>query len=646
MPGRSQSRGHHLTNPYVGVRDVYEGRDVTVGPAASSDNGQDTTVGSGGAIGQPRGRGPVSRFLFDHTVTEYPHGAQRARYLGLAILATIILYYAYYTQFGVTPNILASFHMSFDFFIAITVASNLLGAFASLPASQTDRLGRTNVVIYGLLIVGLITAVGVPLADGEWSYLVVICMLGIVEGAILVATPALVRDFSPQLGRASAMGFWTIGPVAGSLITSLIAVHTLNHFGQTHWKSQFVIAGCAALVVFVISFFGLKDLSPGLRDQLMVSARDQALVEARARGVTDHDLLAASERPWRQIFHLDLIGACVGIAVFLLLYYAAASLFTIYYPVIFHNANGTNFSVTQANGLNTWFWTTDIVGLIIVGLLSDALKVRKPFMLVGAVISIVMLVIFLGNATHPHTGYYTLAIEASLIAVGISLVFAPWIASYTESVEAKNPALVATGLALWGWILRLTVGISFIVLPAVITSVNPIVDNLPVAQTVIQGQSIQNFVAEKPHVIKFATEHTALLAILAKDPAAAAAVGKDPSPANIAAAEKAFGLKGLTELAKYKTQLTTLVEPYIAQLTYISAHESALLQLEKGSAQAPHQWQHWFYVDLAGMVVFIPLIWLTKGRWRPSSARRDAAEHQAAVDEELARLIGDQAVTV
>ena len=65
-----------------------------------------------------------------------------------------------------------------------------------------------------------------------------------------MATPALVRDFSPQLGRASAMGFWTIGPVAGSLITSLVAVHTLNHFGQTHWKSQFVISGCAALAVF------------------------------------------------------------------------------------------------------------------------------------------------------------------------------------------------------------------------------------------------------------------------------------------------------------------------------------------------------------------------------------------------------------
>jgi hypothetical protein len=165
-----------------------------------------------------------------------------------------------------------------------------------------------------------------------------------------------------------------------------------------------------------------------------------------------------------------------------------------------------------------------------------------------------------------------------------------------------------------------------------------------VADAVVHGVSIQNFVAEHPKTIAFAQSHSALLAILAKDPAAAAAVGKNPSAANIARAEKAFGLKGLTELAKYKTQLTDLVEPYTAQLTYISGHQAALEQLQKGSAEAPHQWQHWFFVDLGGMVVFIPLIWLSKGRWKPSSARRDAQEHEAAVAEELARLVGEHSV--
>ena len=40
------------------------------------------------------------------------------------------------------------------------------------------------------------------------------------------------------------------------------------------------------MVVVVISFFFLRELSPQLRDQLMVSERERALVEARAQGIT------------------------------------------------------------------------------------------------------------------------------------------------------------------------------------------------------------------------------------------------------------------------------------------------------------------------------------------------------------------------
>jgi hypothetical protein len=80
------------------------------------------------------------------------------------------------------------------------------------------------------------------------------------------------------------------------------------------------------------------------------------------------------------------------------------------------------------------------------------------------------------------------------------------------------------------------------------------------------------FLEGHPKTIAFFESHQRLLKALSLDPAAAAAVAKDPSPANIAAAEKAFGLKGLTELAKYKTQLTQLVEPYLKQLTCLVKH--------------------------------------------------------------------------
>jgi MFS family permease len=586
-------------------------------------------------------RGPVWRFLFVHEIEKYPSTAKRNGYLGIAVLATIVLYYTYYTQTGVTPNILRYYHMSFSYYVWIVIISNLIGAFASLPASKTDKLGRANVIIYGLLIVGLLVCIGVPNTHSELSFGVVISAIGLVEGAILVATPAMVRDFSPQLGRASAMGFWTVGPVAGSLITSIVANHTLSHF--VDWQSQFIISGLSAIGTFILCLFFMKDLSPEIRDQLMVSTRDRALVEAKARGVSIAEVQAATEHPWRQIVKWDLVISSFGIAVFLLIYYAAAAFFTIFYAVTFQNPDGVNFSTAQVNGLNTWFWGADIIALIVVGIVSDKLRVRKPLMVIGTIGAIVTLIVFLGYTTNPHTGYYTLAITSSILAVFLSLTYAPWMAGYTETVEAKNPALVGTGLALWGWILRLTVGISFIFLPLVITSVNPVVDNQPAATAVIGGESIQTFVATHPKSVAFAQAHAAFLTLL-NSPAIKPIVTALSAPggetgANIAAASKALGPANFAELVKFQTQLKTLVVPYAAQLNYLSAHQAQLLALQKGVAESPKQWQHWFWVDIAGMVVFFPTIWLARGRWSPKKAKADADAHDSAVAAELAALL-------
>ncbi len=583
-----------------------------------------------------RGRRSILRFLLDHEIDVYPTGWRRIGYLALAVLATIVLYYTYYTQTGVTPNILASYHMTFAFYVGIVVVSNLIGAFASLLASRTDRLGRCNVVIYGLLIVGLLVAIGVPNAHSGWAFAVIISALGLVEGAVLVATPALVRDFSPQLGRASAMGFWTVGPVAGSLVVSIVANHTIDHF--VDWQSQFIISGLTAVGTFVVVLFFLKDLSPKIRDQLMVSISDRALVEARARGTSADDLQTATEHPWHQILRADLIGSSFGIAVFLLVYFVAAVFFTIYYVVTFKNPDGLSFTVKQANGLNTWFWTADIIALIVAGVLSDRLRVRKPFMMIGAVGSMVMLTIFLNLASDPHTGYYTIALISSGLAVFLSIAYAPWMAGYTETVEARNPALVATGLALWGWILRVVVAISFLFLPIVINSVNPVVDNTRYATA-----TIQEFLVQHPQSVAFARQHATLLQAIRANQAVVDELSANPSAHNVAAAIRALGAANFGALVKYQSEIKTLVEPYATQLDYLSANQSHLQTLQDGLARSPVQWQHWFWVDFAGMVIFVPLIFLTKGRWSPRRAKQDELAHDRAVREELARLSIDRA---
>ena len=150
--------------------------------------------------------------------------------------------------------------MTFTCFVFISVIGNLIGAFASLFAGLADRWGRANLVVGGLLLTGLIIAFGLPNAGNKTVYTVLFAILSLVEGIVLVATPALIRDFSPQVGRGAAMGFWTLGPVLGSLVVTEVSSHTLA--SHPDWRWQFYVCGIAGLVVFVIALLGLRELSP------------------------------------------------------------------------------------------------------------------------------------------------------------------------------------------------------------------------------------------------------------------------------------------------------------------------------------------------------------------------------------------------
>src|ERR1700744_4905101 len=201
-------------------------------------------------------------------------------YLAIVVLATIALYYAFYIPGAVSPSIIAHFGMTFSTYVYLIVIANAVGAFGSLAAGLADRWGRANLVAYGLVIVGLLVLFGIPNAPNTFTYGLLFAIIGAVEGVILVATPALVRDFSPQLGRASAMGFWTLGPVLGSLVVSS---GVSSSSSSSTWQHQYLISGIVGLVVFAIALVGLRELWPRLRDQLMVSSKDPALIEARAK---------------------------------------------------------------------------------------------------------------------------------------------------------------------------------------------------------------------------------------------------------------------------------------------------------------------------------------------------------------------------
>jgi len=329
--------------------------------------------------------------VWNRQLAHYPERAQRLRLLLLVVAITIALYYALYVGGGVATLMLPQLHMPFSTFVYILAAGGLLGAFASLIAGLADRFGRANLVIYGLLLVALITAFWTPNVTSPLGFGLAFGAVSFVEGIALVATPALIRDFSPQVGRATAMGFWTLGPVLGSLTVSAIITVSLPAY-QT-WQSQFYICGAICLVLFVLAFLFLRELAPALRDQLMVSERDRVLIELKAKGL---DIEASLRNPWRQMLHLDVIASAFGVSLLLFFYYTAVAFGVIYLVTMFQ------FSVEQANALGNWSWGANAVALIVGGLLSDHFRVRKPFMLVGGIGCAVAIYLYLTQAgQHP-----------------------------------------------------------------------------------------------------------------------------------------------------------------------------------------------------------------------------------------------------
>jgi MFS family permease len=400
------------------------------------------------------------------------------------------------------------------------------------------------------------------------------------------------------------MGLWTLGPVVGSLIVSEVASNTLPHLHA--WQDQFHIAGIAGIGVFVLALFFLRELSPGLRDQLMVSLRERALVEARARGI---DLGAALRRPWSQMFTPAIVVSALGVSLFLLIYYAAVGFFVVYFTSVF------GFTQANANGLGNWFWAADAVTVVVIGALSDKVGVRKPFIVTGAVVAIVMTVVFATRATRPATSYDTFIVIVSVLSASRGFAYAPWMAAFTETLERRNPALVATGLAIWGWVLRVVVAVAFLVIPFVVSSVSPVVDFGPRLQAI---QARYGPEVATLHEIDPAT--LARLRADAADPTAIRTAVREIETASHVGPVAALG------------RLVAVRRVPVADRTYLAAHGRQVLAARRA---APTQWEHWWWVCVAGEVAFLPTTLLLVGRWRRSAALTDRAEHERAVEAEL-----------
>jgi hypothetical protein len=337
----------------------------------------------------------------------------------------------------------------------------------------------------------------------------------------------------------------------------VVSSNTVNHLGA--WQDQYVIAGVAGLVVAVIALFGLRELSPQLRDQLMVSMHDRALIEAKARGINPEEAMGKS--PWRQMMHWDVVGSAFAISVFLLIYYAAVGFFTIYFTTLY------GFSLSKANSIGDWFWAFDAGVLIIIGIISDRFRVRKPFMVLGAIGAIVMLIVFLNLGK--GTSYSTFVVVISIMAAFLAIAYAPWMASFTETVEKHNPALIATGLAVWGWIIRIVVALSALIVPIVVGSITPVIT---------YGAQVGTYATQYATELAFVQAHPDIVADAQKVPPSVIATATS-IPANVTAAAAKIPPAVLATAQADQTQLANAVK-FAPELSAIQANPALFTKLQ------------------------------------------------------------------
>jgi MFS family permease len=89
--------------------------------------------------------------------------------------------------------------------------------------------------------------------------------------------------------------------------------------------------------------------------------------------------------------------------------------------------------------------------------------------MVAGSVGLVIAIILLMNAKH-GVSFTSMALILSLLSISLACGYGPWFASFTETLESHNPALIATGSSLYGFATRL-VGVPFgLIIPHIVGS--------------------------------------------------------------------------------------------------------------------------------------------------------------------------------
>jgi len=389
-------------------------------------------------------------FSQNRTLAEYPLGPHRWALLLMTVLAAVLTSYEFQLA-PVLSLLLPYVHLSkigYGYFVAFTVVISAISAFFGGPLA--DRYGRVVIIDSCLAVVTVLVFANL-LVVGVKSFIVVRTIMGIVAGLMAGALAALVRDMSPRLSRALAFGLLTIGPVGSNYLANFIAGVTLPIYHT--WQSQMWIMGFLGIAMYVPIISFLKDLSPELRMRIYQS--EMAAIEAEG-----HRLPAAAELPSsaRDAFakllkHFEPWLMVLPFTLSLSLYLAIQAFGPLMFTESFH------YTPADAAAMCAYFWLGNMGALIVTGLISDRLQMRKPIAVLGAVLISALLLWWIptfGEALPRGT----MTVVATVLGCCLAIYTVPWAAQYSEMLEEISPALQATGWAFYGLIVRGWIAIS------------------------------------------------------------------------------------------------------------------------------------------------------------------------------------------
>ena len=391
----------------------------------------------------------MNRFVAARTLDEYPRGEYRWLLLLLTVLASILASYEFQLA-PLLPLLLPYIHMStiaYGLFITFAVGVGAISAFFGGPLA--DRYGRVALIDACLGAVIVLVFLNLFIYDIK-SFVIVRTLMSIAGGLMAGAGAALVRDMSPRLSRALAFGLLTIGPVGANYLANAIAGATLPIYHT--WQSQIWITGFLGIAMYVPILFLLKDLSSQLRVQIFRS--EVAAMEAEGRAPAASEMPSSTRDAFgRLLRHSEIWLLVLGVAANLTLYFTIQPFGPLMFTQAFH------YTPAEAARMNSYFWLANLAALVLTGLISDRLQLRKPIAIVGGCLSCGLMLWWIPTFGHtlPQT---TLAIVASTLGCFLAIGYVPWAAQFSEALEDVSPALQATGWAFFGFIARGWVAIS------------------------------------------------------------------------------------------------------------------------------------------------------------------------------------------